>query len=181
MRLNQMLLPAWKKAQERQASEDAGKLRLQPLTQMAGAERNSPMSSIYTYNDYLRDLLKDAPCILAYDTAADYLGLSNGSSFHEAAHIYVQSPLHIDGTREHIVPSFEAVEHENRLGLLCTTVNQTINDLLRADGDNQVIQESLADVYFSNGESFDSLQIEEELLPRFEKYKIWAMEYYDEA
>ena len=32
------------------------------------------MSSIYTYNDYLRDLLKDAPCILAYDTAVDYLG-----------------------------------------------------------------------------------------------------------
>ena len=51
------------------------------------------MSSIYIYNDYLRDLLKDAPCILAYDTAADYLGLSNGSSFHEAAHIYVLSPF----------------------------------------------------------------------------------------
>ena len=148
---------------------------------MAGAERNSPMSSIYTYNDYLRDLLKDAPCILAYDTAADYLGLSNGSSFHEAAHIYVQSPLHIDGTREHIIPSFDTVEHEMRNGLLCTTVNQTINDLLRTDGDNQVIQESLADVYFSNGESFDSLHIEKELLPRFEKYKVWAIEYYDEA
>ena len=42
---------------------------------------------LHTYNDYLRDLLKDAPCILAYDTAADYLGLSNGSSFHETAHI----------------------------------------------------------------------------------------------
>ena len=35
--------------------------------------------AIYTYNDYLRDLLKDAPCILAYDTAADYLGLWSGS------------------------------------------------------------------------------------------------------
>lgn len=92
------------------------------------------MSRIYTYNDYLRDLLKDAPCILAYDTAADYLGLSNGSSFHEAAHIYVQSPLHIDGTREHIIPSFDTVEHEMRNGILCTTVNQTINDL--ADTEN---------------------------------------------
>ena len=135
---------------------------------------------LHTYNDYLRDLLKDAPCILAYDTAADYLGLSNGSSFHETAHIYVQSPLHIDGTTEHLIPSFSAVEHERRNGLLCTTVNQTINDLLRADGDNQVIQESLADVYFSNGESFDSLRIEQDLLPLFEKYKVWAMEYYDE-
>lgn len=136
---------------------------------------------LHTYNDYLRDLLKDAPCILAYDTAADYLGLSNGSSFHETAHIYVQSPLHIDGTTEHIIPSFSAVEYAPRNGLICTTVNQTINDLIRADGDNQVIQESLADVYFSNGESFDSLRIEQDLLPLFEKYKVWAMEYYDEA
>ena len=138
------------------------------------------MSSIYTYNDYLRDLLKDAPCILAYDTAADYLGLWSGSMNPLTAKIYVCKPLYIEGTTEYPLPSFEAVEHENRLGLLCTTVNQTINDLLRADGDNQVIQESLADVYFSNGESFDSLQIEQDLLPRFEKYKVWAMEYYDE-
>jgi len=136
--------------------------------------------AIYTYNDYLRDLLKDAPCILAYDTAADYLGLWGGSMYPQTAQIYVTSPLHIAGTTEHLIPSFNAVDHEKRLGLLCTTINQTINDLLRADGDNQVIQESLADVYFSNGESFDSLRIEKELLPRFEKYKVWAMEYYDE-
>ena len=137
--------------------------------------------AIYTYNDYLRDLLKDAPCILAYDTAADYLGLWSGSMNPQTAQIYVTSPLHIAGTTEHLIPSFNAVDHEKRLGLLCTTINQTINDLLRADGDNQVIQESLADVYFSNGESFDSLRIEKELLPRFEKYKVWAMEYYDEG
>lgn len=136
--------------------------------------------AIYTYNDYLRDLLKDAPCILAYDTGADYLGLWSGSMYPQTAQIYVTSPLHIAGTTDHLIPSFNAVDHEKRLGLLCTTINQTINDLLRADGDNQVIQESLADVYFSNGESFDSLRIEKELLPRFEKYKVWAMEYYDE-
>ena len=136
--------------------------------------------AIYTYNDYLRDLLKDAPCILAYDTAADYLGLWSGSMNPQTAQIYVTSPLHIAGTTEYLIPSLNAVDHEKRLGLLCTTINQTINDLLRADGDNQVIQESLADVYFSNGESFDSLHIEKELLPRFEKYKVWAMEYYDE-
>ena len=136
--------------------------------------------AIYTYNDYLRDLLKDAPCILAYDTAADYLGLWSGSMYPQTAQIYVTSPLHIAGTTEYLIPSLNAVDHEKRLGLLCTTINQTINDLLRADGDNQVIQESLADVYFSNGESFDSLHIEKELLPQFEKYKVLAMEYYDE-
>ena len=135
---------------------------------------------IYTYNDYLRDLLKDAPCILAYDTAADYLGLWSGSMNPQTAQIYVTSPLHIAGTTEHLIPSLNTVDHENRLGLLCTTINQTINDLLRADGDNQVIQESLATVYYANGESFDSLHIDTELIPIFEHYKDWAIEYYDE-
>ena len=51
----------------------------------------------------------------------------------------------------------------------------------RADGDNQVIQESLATVYYKNGESFDSLHIEGDLLPAFERYKDWAIEYYDEV
>ena len=83
--------------------------------------------------------------------------------------------------RDYMEASFEAVEHENRLGLLCTTVNQTINDLLRADGDNQVIQESLATVYYTNGESFDSLRIDDDLLLAFEHYKDWALEYYDEG
>jgi hypothetical protein len=117
---------------------------------------------------------------LAYDTAADYLGLWSGSMNPQTAQIYVTSPLHIAGTTEHLIPSLNTVDHENRLGLLCTTINQTINDLLRADGDNQVIQESLATVYYANGESFDSLHIDTELIPIFEHYKDWAIEYYDE-
>ena len=72
------------------------------------------MSSIYTYNDYLRDLLKDAPCILAYDTAVDYLGLWSDSMNPLTAKIYVCKPPHIKGTTEYLIPSLEAVEHENR-------------------------------------------------------------------
>lgn len=134
---------------------------------------------IYTYNAYLRDLLKDAPCILAYDTAAEYLGLSNGTNYHDDAQIYVVSPLHIKGTKEHLLSSFEDVKYEWRGGLRCTTVNQTINDLLRAEGDNQVIQESLSKVYYTNGESFAGLTIDTGLLPTFDRYKDWAIEYYD--
>ena len=84
---------------------------------MAGAEENSPMSSTYTYNDYLRDLLKDASCILAYDTAADYMGLWSSSMNPLTAKIYVCKPPHIEGTTEYLIPSFETVEHENRLAV----------------------------------------------------------------
>ena len=75
------------------------------------------MSSIYTYNDYLRDLLKDAPCILAYDTAADYMGLWSGSMNPLTAKIYVCKPPHIEGTTEYLIPSFATGEHENRLAV----------------------------------------------------------------
>lgn len=44
--------------------------------------------AVATYNDYLRKLLNGIPCILAFDTAADYLGLTNGG-YREKAQIYV--------------------------------------------------------------------------------------------
>ena len=33
------------------------------------------------------------------------------------AKIHVCKPLHIEGTTEYLIPSFEAVEHENRLAV----------------------------------------------------------------
>lgn len=40
--------------------------------------RKSNILAIILHNDYLRELFKDTNCIMALDTAADYLGLSNG-------------------------------------------------------------------------------------------------------
>ena len=136
---------------------------------------------LYTYNGYLRDLLKDQPCVLAYDTAAEYRGLSNGFLTHDPAQIFVMVPLNIKDTEEFLVPTFRYIAYEKKGGLYCTTVNQTINDLLRADGDNQVIQEALANYYDMYGESFDGLTIDADLIPRFNRYKEWALEYYTEV
>ena len=134
-----------------------------------------------TYDDELRDLLGDAPCILSFETAAEYLGLSNGSNYHtEPVDIYVTQPLNIVGTREHLIPSFGAVEYSDVRGLRCTTIPQTIRDILRADYDPQVIQESLSNYYFENGESFDGLNLPPDILPTFEHYRNWAVSYYDE-
>ena len=99
--------------------------------------------AIVAYNDTLRDLLANVECVLTFDTAADFLGLTNG-------------------------------------GLLCTTVNRTIIDLLEQNGDEQIITESLANYYEEHNEGFDGLEIPEHLQERFEKYKVWAMEYYEE-
>lgn len=135
--------------------------------------------AVFTYNDQLRNLLADVECVLAFDTAADFLGLTNGG-YRSAAQIFVNKKQNIDGTEQILVPSLETLVCEEQNGLLCTTVNQTIIDLLEQNGDEQIITESLANYYDAHNESFDGLEVPEHLKKRFEKYKAWALEYYEE-
>ena len=135
--------------------------------------------AVITYNDQLRNLLADVECVLAFDTAADFLGLTNGG-YRSVAQIFVNKKQNIDGTEQILVPSLETLVCEERNGLLCTTVNQTINDLLEQNGDEHIIMESLANYYDAHNESFDGLEVPEHLKARFEKYKTWAVEYYEE-
>lgn len=144
-----------------------------------GKRKEMAQMAVMTYNDQLRNLLANVECVLAFDTAADFLGLTNGG-YRVAAQIYVREKQDIDGTEQTLVPSFETFECEERNGLVCTTINQTIIDLLEQNGDEQIIVESLANYYDEHNESFDGLNIPEYLQPRFEKYKAWAVEYYEE-
>lgn len=72
------------------------------------------------------------------------------------------------------------LECEQRNGLICTTVNRTIIDLLEQNGDEQIITESLANYYEEHDGSFAGLKIPRYLQQRFEKYRAWALEYYEE-
>ncbi|MDE7284107.1 MAG: hypothetical protein K2N85_11095 [Lachnospiraceae bacterium] len=135
--------------------------------------------AVMAYNDWLRNLLTNVECVLAFDTAADFLGLTNGG-YRSVAQIFVNKKQKVEGTEQIIVPSLEELECEERNGLLCTTVNRTIIDLLEQNGDEQIITESLANYYEEHDESFDGLEIPQHLQSRFEKYKVWALEYYEE-
>ena len=135
--------------------------------------------AVMAYNDQLRSLLADVDCVLAFDTAADFLGLTNGG-YRPAAQIFVNKRQNVEGTEQFVAPSLEALECEERGGLLCTTVNRTIVDLLEQNGDEQIITESLANYYDEHHGSFEGLKIPKHLWQRFEKYKKWAQEYYEE-
>lgn len=135
--------------------------------------------AVMAYNDQLRHLLTNVKCVLAFDTAADFLGLTNGG-YRSVAQIFVDKKQDVEGTEQTLVPSLEALECEERNGLICTTVNQTIIDLLEQNGDEQIITESLANYYDEHNESFDGLEIPKYLQSRFEKYSAWAVEYYEE-
>ena len=96
------------------------------------------------------------------------------------AQIFVNKEQNVEGTEQFVVPSLESLECEQRGGLVCTTVNRTITDLLKRDGDGQIITESLANYYEEHQGSFDGLEIPKHLQQRFEKYGAWAKEYYEE-
>lgn len=74
---------------------------------------------------------------------------------------YIQQ--NIEETEQTLVSSLEALNCEERNGLICTTINQTIIDLLEQNGDKQIITESLANYYDEHYESFDGLEIPEHL------------------
>lgn len=135
--------------------------------------------SVVAYNDWLRKLLVNVECVLAFDTAADFLGLTNGG-YRPTAQIFVDKKQDVEGTEQIIVPSLKMIECEERNGLKCTTVNRTIIDLLEQNGDEQIITESLANYYEEHNESFDGLEIPECLQKSFEKFKTWALKYYEE-
>lgn len=134
---------------------------------------------VMAYNDWLRNLLENVECVLAFDTAADFLGLTNGG-YRSVAQIFVDKRQNIEGTEQILVPSLEGIECEQRNGLICTTMNRTIIDLLEQNGDEQIITESLANYYEEHNESFAGLKIPKHLRQRFEKYRAWALEYYEE-
>jgi hypothetical protein len=69
----------------------------------------------------------------------------------------------------------------NIAGLRCTSLNQTINDMLRDYDviDEQSFVQALAGFYYRNGASFDGLRIAPEYAGRFNAIKDWAIEFYD--
>ena len=81
-----------------------------------------------------------------------------------------------------MVDNFDNIDYVRDGDVLCSTINQAINDMLSDENSDEVVlAEALSDHYHLNGKSFAGLDIKPENTPRFEKMKDWAMEYYDES
>lgn len=81
-----------------------------------------------------------------------------------------------------MVDNFDGIDYVHYGDVLCSTVNQAINDMLSDENSDEVIlAEALSDHYHLNGKSFVGLNIRPENMQRFEEMKEWAMEYYYEG
>uniref|UniRef100_UPI003FED7C6E hypothetical protein n=1 Tax=Ruminococcus bromii TaxID=40518 RepID=UPI003FED7C6E len=132
--------------------------------------------------DWLQDVVQGKDLILCGVSALEFLELFNGYVNESKIQVYAKSKGQFDNIEYHIVDSFDNIEYLNFDGVLCTTVNQTINDML-ANYDNideLAFLEALSNYYFANDESFDNLKIKPENLNTFNQVKQIAIEYYCE-
>jgi hypothetical protein len=118
--------------------------------------------------------------ILRRTSALEYLQLFNGYLYEKEVDVYAKQCGDYDNVNYCLVDSFDGIDCVRIDDMLCTTANQTFNEML-ADYDNidgMALIEGLAGYYYSNGESFDGLTIKPENLELFNKVKEGAIEFY---
>lgn len=134
---------------------------------------------IRSFFEIVKETIKDYNCIVAHESAADIMGLSNGG-YREKIHVYSFEKINNPVLECHIISSLDEIDYFDFHGIRCTSINQTIIDLLNSSStDEQILIETLANYYYENNQSFDNLNIPQMLNHSFQKYKDWSVEYYD--
>lgn len=132
-----------------------------------------------TKSDYFEAMIKDRDVILAFESALEQHNLTNGN-FNSKINVYSSKPLS-NPFKVHLVDNFEGIDYVDVRGLKTTTLNKTFNDMLSFDDiDSQILAESLSNYYYEHNESFEGIIVEKKNINKFEEYKQWAIEYYDE-
>lgn len=117
---------------------------------------------------YFEKFLANTDYVLCNISAAEYIGLCNWTT---APEVYVY-------TKQECVQNHIEILSDGYLWY--TTVNQTINDLLKDNTiDEQVILESLAELYFKN--NYADLKIQPENQKAFDEFRPYAESYYTQV
>jgi len=131
---------------------------------------------------WLRDVANDGSIILRGRSALEYLQLFVGYSNETEIDVYATTEGQFENINYYVIDSFDGVDYVRDGNVLCSTVNQAVNDMLSDENtDEMALAEALSDYYHLNNESFGGLNIRPENMQRFEEMKEWAMEYYDEG
>ena len=137
--------------------------------------------SNYTSNrEWFISALRGKDVVLCHTSALECLGQFPGYVNENQIDVYSTKREPYENINCYLVDGFVGMEIVNIAGLRCTSLNQTINDMLRDYDiiDEQSLAQALADYYYSNGESFDGLRIAPQNTDRFDDIKDWAVDFY---
>ena len=141
----------------------------------------SKISSNYISNRaWLRDVVGGREAVLCRVSALEFLEMFVGYLNEREIYVYAKDKCLPDNVEYNLVNNFDGIEYVVLGNVMCTTFNQTVNDMLRNinNEDESAIIEALSNYYYSNGESFDGLDIATDNLTAFQTLKPLAMEYY---
>jgi hypothetical protein len=136
----------------------------------------------FTCREWFQDVLNGQNVVLCYTSAIECHGLFAGYLNEKQIDVYALEKGEYTNIDYYVVDSFNGIETVRFGCLVCTSINQTVNDML-ADFDNideQSFIEGLGTYYYKNGKSFDNLEILPENLEQFNVIKDWAIEYWNE-
>ena len=131
-------------------------------------------------SDYYTELLKNKKnVVLAKDSALEFYHLSNDAVC-DSTFVYSSGKLNEPYISE-VVDNFENIDYKILDGIMVTTLDQTINDILRDDNANlQPLYEALNKYYYTHNNSFEGIRIDEDNFEKFEQVSKESLQYYDE-
>ena len=128
----------------------------------------------------LANWFRGIDCILAYETAADFGNFTYSPIAGSPSYtVYSKIDVGISNVECILVDTFDGIDYFEEYGVRCTTLQQTIIDLLRNDRDDEVIQQCIASYYFSHNETFAGLELPDDVVPLFEDYREDSIHYFD--
>ncbi len=133
-----------------------------------------------THREWFMAILKGENVILCYTSALECLQLFLGYLNERQIDVYALEKGKYENINYYVVDTFDGIEVARFGDLLCTSINQTFNDML-ADFDNideQSFIEALGHYYYMSGKSFTGLEILPQNMNQFNAIKRWAIEYW---
>ena len=118
------------------------------------------MRSNYTSNrEWFNSVLRGKDVVLCHTSALECLGQFPGYVNETQIDVYAIQREPYENINWRLVDGFDNIEIVNIAGVRCTSLNQTINDMLRDydEIDEQSLVQALADYYYENNASFDGL------------------------
>lgn len=133
-----------------------------------------------TNRAWLGDIVGGKDLVLCYTSALEYLEFFVGYFCEEIIDVYAKQKGSDANINYRIVDSFDGVDIIKINDVFCTSMNQTVNDMLGDfdNADEQALIEGLSDYYYSNDKSFDGLVIKPENVKRFNDIKEWVIASY---
>jgi hypothetical protein len=135
-----------------------------------------------TYYDWFNDVVNSEkqPLILCHTSALECLELFPGYGKEKHIEAYSLERGEFDNIHYRVVSDFSSIETVNNDNLICTSLSQTVNDMLDEYDtmDEQALIEGLAEYFCSHNRTFDGINVKPEHTKRFEVIKQWASEHF---